>query len=433
MADWRDLIWRGNDGRNWSAETRLLGAYLLSGPGTNRIGCFPFAISVAADDTGLSGESIANIIAQFDAEGFALFDAACGWIWIPDILRVHGFTNTDEVRSALPELALTPKAAYFHAELVQLFRSSADRPGVPLKAAPNWLSGLLGDDQAGDLAERMSALNARVRQELPGLPMLEPANLRPLAKLVIRLLEYARRWRGFLIDLVNVRPVRILGLIAIICAILFIVFPGIDLGVAAWFYEPPRNFTIGASWIGRFFDTDIHFGMEWFLPVIVGVFLYGWFKKRWLWGLTPKKFLVVALSIALGAGLLTNVIFKDSWGRARPSQIVEFGGSKQFSPPFMRSDQCQKNCSFVSGDASLAASFMAFAVVADRHRRRWWMGLGSFTALVGVMRMARGSHFLSDVAFAVIFTLMIVFIVSRLILEDRWRRWPRWREANSDA
>jgi lipid A 4'-phosphatase len=99
----------------------------------------------------------------------------------------------------------------------------------------------------------------------------------------------------------------------------------------------------------------------------------------------------------------------------------------------MRSDQCQKNCSFVSGDASLAASFMAFAVVADRHRRRWWMGLGSFTALVGVMRMARGSHFLSDVAFAVIFTLMIVFIVSRLILEDRWRRWPRWREANSDA
>ena len=124
---------------------------------------------------------------------------------------------------------------------------------------------------------------------------------------------------------------------------------------------------------------------------------------------------------------MTNVIFKDSWGRARPSQIVEFGGVKQFSPPFMRSDQCQKNCSFVSGDASLAASFMAFAVIADRHRRRWWLGLGSFAVLVGFMRMARGSHFLSDVVFAIIFTLMIVFVLARLILDQQWRAWPTGR------
>jgi lipid A 4'-phosphatase len=93
----------------------------------------------------------------------------------------------------------------------------------------------------------------------------------------------------------------------------------------------------------------------------------------------------------------------------------------------MRSDQCRKNCSFVSGDASLATSFLAFAVIADRHRRRWWLGLGSFAGLVGVMRMARGSHFLSDVVFAVIFTLMIVFVLSRLILDGKWRDWPKWR------
>jgi lipid A 4'-phosphatase len=92
----------------------------------------------------------------------------------------------------------------------------------------------------------------------------------------------------------------------------------------------------------------------------------------------------------------------------------------------MRSDQCDKNCSFVSGDTSLAACFTAFAVIAERNRRRWWAGLGSFTALVGLMRMARGSHFLSDVIFATIFSLMVVFFLARLILEDRWRNWPRW-------
>jgi lipid A 4'-phosphatase len=167
--------------------------------------------------------------------------------------------------------------------------------------------------------------------------------------------------------------------------------------------------------------------MEWFLVVLVGAFLYGLYRRRAVWGLTPKRFLFVVLSIALGAGLLTNVIFKDSWGRARPSQIVEFGGTKHFSPPFMRSDQCDKNCSFVSGDASLAASFLAFAVIADRNRRRWWLGIGSFAGLVGLMRMARGSHFLSDVVFAILFTVMIVLVLARLILEDRWRDWPRWR------
>jgi lipid A 4'-phosphatase len=82
----------------------------------------------------------------------------------------------------------------------------------------------------------------------------------------------------------------------------------------------------------------------------------------------------------------------------------------------------------VSGDASLATTFMAFAVIADRNRRRWWIGLGSFTAIVGLMRMARGSHFLSDVVFAIIFNLMVVFVLARLIIDERWRDWPRWRQ-----
>jgi lipid A 4'-phosphatase len=214
------------------------------------------------------------------------------------------------------------------------------------------------------------------------------------------------------------------------------VFPGIDLGVARWFFDPPRSFTLGDTWVGRFFDTWIHYGMEWFLVVLVGAFLYGLTQRRAVWGLTPRRFLFVALSIGLGAGLLTNVVLKDSWGRARPSQVMEFGGPKQFTPPFMRSTQCDKNCSFVSGDASLAASFTAFAMIAERNRRRWWLGLGAFTGLVGLMRMARGSHFLSDVVFAVIFTLMVMFVLARLILEDRWRDWPRWRDraaARADA
>ncbi len=424
------LIWGQRGGQVWSPEARLLSVYLLSGPASNRIGCFALDITQAQSQTGLLEQQITDIIIGFEKDGFVRFDRATGWIWLPEVLQQQPFTDTDEVRRTLPELAALPRGCPYHAELTQAFRASADRPGLKPVSDPAWLTDLLGDGRAVTLTKRITEYGDLARRKLPGLPIFDAASIHPLSQKMINFLDYIVRWKNFLLELINTKPLRILGLLTVIGAILFVVFPGIDLGVAGWFFDPPRNFTLGASWIGRFFDTDVHYGMEWFLVLLVGLFVYGLIRQRQIWGLTPKRFLYVALCISLGAGLVTNVIFKDSWGRARPSQVMEFGGPKQFSPPFMRSTQCQKNCSFVSGDASLAASFMSFAVIAVSKRRRWWIGLGSFTAVVGLMRMARGSHFLSDVVFAVIFTLMVVFALSRLILEERWRDWPRWRSFN---
>jgi lipid A 4'-phosphatase len=428
----QSLIWQHGLGKDWRSDTRLVVAYLLSGPASNRIGCFPVRLAEIAEYTAIPAGRVDEIIALLQGDGFVRYDPACGWIWIPDVLRRHAFMNSEEVRQALPALAAVPRDAVFREELVQIFRGSADHPGALPPVRTGWLGELVGDDRAADLARRLSAASDKVRQQLPSLPPFEPARLQPTAQGMINIVDYLRRWRAFLADLVATPGLRILGVLFVVLAILFVVFPGIDLGVASWFFVPPRHFTLGETWIGRFFDGDIHFAMEWFLPLLVGVFLYGLFRKRALWNLTPRNFLFVALTIGLGAGLVTNVIFKDSWGRARPSQVLEFGGAKQFSPPFMRSKQCDKNCSFVSGDASLAASFLAFAVIARRNRRKWWVGLGAFTAVVGLMRMGRGSHFLSDVTFAVIFTLMIMLVLARLILEDRWRDWPRWRSHRAE-
>lgn len=426
---WSNLAWRSRPALDWTVEQRLLGAYLLSGPASNRLGCFHFSLEDAARETGIPSDRVTTIITEFQAQGFAKFDSSCGFIWIPEVLERHPFADANEVRIALPVLAAVPRSASFRAEFVQAFRASADRPGATVSRNSGWLHELLGDDRAQGLAERMAALNARLREGLPGLPLFGVERYRGTAGVLIILLDYLRRWRAFLLDLVNTPALRFLGILTVAGAILFVVFPSIDLGVASWFFHPPRSFFLGETWIGRFFDNEIHFAMEWFLVLLVAVFLVGLVRKHPYWGLTPRNFLFVALSIGLGAGLLTNVILKDSWGRARPSQVMEFGGSKQFSPPFMRSTQCHKNCSFVSGDASLAASFMAFAVIARRNRVRWWLGLGSFSVIVGVMRMSRGSHFLSDVIFAIIFTLMIMLTLSRLILEGRWRDWPRWRRS----
>jgi lipid A 4'-phosphatase len=376
-------IWQAGTHEDWPSDARLVGEFLLSGPTMNRIGCFQLQIAAIAETVAIPHERIDEILALLEYDGLVRYDRACGWIWILDVLRRRPFIDSEEVRRALPELAAVPRDASFRDELVKSFRASADRPA--------------------------------------------PAKPQPARQGTNIILDYLKRCRAFMVELVNTRALRVLGILFVVLAILFVIFPDIDLGVASWFFVPPRHFALGETWIGRFFDSDVHFGMEWFLVVLVGVFFYGLYRKRVLWNLTPRNFLFVALTIALGAGLVTNVIFKDSWGRARPSQILEFGGPKQFSPPFMRSTQCDKNCSFVSGDASLAASFLAFAVIAQRNRRRWWIGLGTFAVIVGLMRMGRGSHFLSDVVFAILFTLMIMLVLARLILEDRWRDWPRWR------
>jgi lipid A 4'-phosphatase len=423
----RDLIWQQGVGKNWSPETRLIGAYLLSGPASNRIGCFALDHAQLADQTGVEAGKLSEIIATLESDGFARYDPLTGWIWVPDVLRQHPFANSDDVRETLPDLAAVPRDVSFRKDLITAFRASADRPGSVRPVEKRWLGDLIGGERASDLATRWSAANETMRAQLPGLPAIEAKHLQPIAQGMISTLDYLRRCRAFLFDLVNTRALRALSVLFVVLAIAFVVFPGMDLGVASWFYVPPRHFTLGESWVGRVFDGEVHYAMEWFLVLLIGIFLFGRVRKRIIWNLTPKNFLFVALTIGLGAGLVTNVIFKDSWGRARPSQVMEFGGPKQFSPPFMRSKQCDKNCSFVSGDASLAASFMAFAVIATRNRRAWWLGLGGFTAIVGLMRMGRGSHFLSDVVFAVIFTLMIMLVLERLILRDQWRNWPRWR------
>ena len=111
-----------------------------------------------------------------------------------------------------------------------------------------------------------------------------------------------------------------------------------------------------------------------------------------------KKAIYLLIAMLLGPGLAVNSGFKEHWGRARPHQIQEFGGTQAYSPPLTPSNQCEGNCSFVSGHAAMG--FFAVSIFFITGRRRWiLMGLATGAA-VGLARMVQGDHFLSDVVFA---------------------------------
>ena len=66
-----------------------------------------------------------------------------------------------------------------------------------------------------------------------------------------------------------------------------------------------------------------------------------------------KKAVFVLIFLALGPGLVVNVLLKDQLGRARPREVVEFGGSHQFTQ-FWQPGTAGGNSSFPSGHAAIA-------------------------------------------------------------------------------
>jgi membrane-associated phospholipid phosphatase len=138
-------------------------------------------------------------------------------------------------------------------------------------------------------------------------------------------------------------------------------------------------------------------------------------RRAWL---DARAALFLVLALLLGPVLVTNLLLKDQWGRPRPHQVVEFGGSQHFQPAWVPSAQCARNCSFVSGDASAAFWLLAPAVcLAGRWRRAALAGASAMGVAVGAARFLVGAHFLSDVILAGLLTYLVTWLCHWLICQ----------------
>ena len=212
------------------------------------------------------------------------------------------------------------------------------------------------------------------------------------------------------------------GLVAAAVALVLLattmIFPEIDLTVASWYYVPAKGFPLARLPIFSFIMValpDLVIGAT-TLAAVIGI--AATIRREEIWGITGKKALFLAISLAAGPGLVVNTLLKDHWGRARPHQIVEFGGSAQFSPAVLWSDQCARNCSFPSGHAALGFWLIAFAMILPAP----WRGIATGVALmigtlVGLMRIAQGAHFLSDTLAAGLIVFGINYLTKLLILD----------------
>lgn len=215
------------------------------------------------------------------------------------------------------------------------------------------------------------------------------------------------------------RPLCRWGMIAA-ASLLFVLVPAIDLTVSGWFYRPGEGFILRYNpwleWVRK--------DMPPLLFGLVAVFLLLWplglLLKRRLCGVSGRVVAFVLLSLAIGPGLIVNTLLKDNWGRARPSQIEQFGGSAHFSPPFVISDQCRDNCSFASGHGSLGFWVIALALLAPPRWRKPAVGAAlGFGVLIGLVRIAQGGHFLSDVLFSGLVSITVSLWLHKKLLAGR--------------
>jgi lipid A 4'-phosphatase len=208
-----------------------------------------------------------------------------------------------------------------------------------------------------------------------------------------------------------------LALVVLVVA-LFALNPGFDLAAAGYFYAGEGRF-VGVTPLG------VHLRQ---LFSLLPFFILG--GAAVLYGLrrlgtsvpapTGRALAMLALSLALGPGLLVNDLLKDHWHRPRPVQVTQFGGTETFRPLGLPGGDCNRNCSFVSGEGSSSFWSVAPALLVPLPWRAAALGAALvYAAATGLLRMAFGGHFLSDTLLAALFTWLVIAAVWRALIGNR--------------
>lgn len=195
---------------------------------------------------------------------------------------------------------------------------------------------------------------------------------------------------------------RLLTLAGLGLALLFVINPDIDLAVAALFH---RN-----QWRWLFAPDSLLIELPYrgipllgraTILALLALTIAAWLRPGAR--LYPHRLLFAFLlaGAVVGPVLVVDAGLKNHFGRARPAQTEVFGGQRQFTPAFVPARECERNCSFVSGHVATAAFVMAIGWLGSpRTRRRWLLLSIAAAGHLGIVRMATGSHFLSDCLFA---------------------------------
>src|SRR5205823_3931456 len=209
--------------------------------------------------------------------------------------------------------------------------------------------------------------------------------------------------------------------IALIMGIAFGVFPQIDLWLAHLFYNASsRTFVLSPFGAAQFVRrAAMWVAWAFTAPAIVALIVKLIRPEKPL--LISGRAVVFLLStILMTAILLPDVVIKHHWGRPRPIATTQFNGSQAFKPWWQARTDDWHSTSFLSGEAATAFWTYAPAALAPPALRPVaFIGATIFGLTIGILRMAFGAHYASDVLAAGVTAFLVVWLGHGLIY--RWK------------
>ena len=200
--------------------------------------------------------------------------------------------------------------------------------------------------------------------------------------------------------------------IAVLAAAVFLAFPQLDLAVTQAFYGQRHAF-FGTTLFGQTLRAVLRLASFTIFAAFVLAYISARLYARKRLVPTGRNLAFLAITLALGPGLLVHGLIKEHSHRPRPFQTQEFGGQWQFRPFGHFDGQCVTDCSFVSGETSSAAWSLAPALLTPPPWRAAVIGASLlFTVVMGVERVAFGGHYLSDVTFGALLNWALVLAMA---------------------
>ena len=185
-----------------------------------------------------------------------------------------------------------------------------------------------------------------------------------------------------------------------------------DIEIEKWFYSPIDGWYLSKEnpWYLLY-----EYGNIPALLLSVGgllAFVLSFFQRKLRSYRKIGLFLVTFM--ILGPGFLVNTVFKDHWGRPRPVDIVNFGGTEAFRHAWDKG-QPEQGKSFPSGHAAVGFFLFSPFFFLRKTSRRWaafflYLGI-SYGILMGTGRMIQGGHFPTDVLWSGVFTYLTGLIL----------------------
>lgn len=213
----------------------------------------------------------------------------------------------------------------------------------------------------------------------------------------------------------------------VLAALLVLIFPGADAAVSMAYYQGERF--VGAE-VARFFSHHINRNLAilGLLGAVVVVPVWLIWRQPWLsrWAETLGLFFAAQVILMF---VVVHGFLKPFFGRSRPRHIAEQLAQGQVEPWWQLGNECARNCSMPSGEASAGFACLAAALAWNRDRL---VPSLIFTLVfgfaLGFIRIIGGAHYASDVVMSAVFMMPLSYSLWWL-----YQTALRWWQGTTDA